>query len=195
MNMLNIKHDDKHCSRAVGHFITLLIQEKKNNLFKLIINHDKRPIRTLQPAGVCMEQQTKYNKFQTNIISKSFRYIIKAYIMGVCRICYCGVLNKNSLCPSTEVEQSERSEWSVLTAWGPGALSRAPGGVQGQRPGGGPGGRGPGSSWVFRVFKTPKRLSSHSFSFIFNTSFSAKSFDIVRYKPDINDKGSFITFR
>ena len=94
------------------------------------------------------------------------------FCMGVCRICYCGVLNKNSV-------QVERSERSVLTAWGPGARSRAPGGVQGQRPGGGPGGRAPGSSWVF---KTPKRLSSHSFSFIFKTSFSAKSFDIVRYK-------------
>ena len=81
-----------------------------------------------------------------------------------------------------QVERSERSEWSVLTAWGPGAGSRAPGGVQGQRPGGGPGGRAPGSSWVFRVFQTPKRLSSHSFSFILKTSFSAKSFDILRYK-------------
>ena len=83
-----------------------------------------------------------------------------------------------------QVERSERSERSVLTAWGPGARLRAPGGVQGQRPGGGPGGRAPGSSWVFRVFKTPKRLSSHSFSFIFKTSFSAKSFDIVRYIKD-----------
>ena len=30
-----------------------------------------------------------------------------------------------------------------LTAWGPGARLRAPGGVQGQSPGGGPGGRAP----------------------------------------------------
>ena len=67
--------------------------------------------------------------------------------------------------------QVKRSEQSVLTVWGPGARSRTPGGVQGQRPGGGPGGRAPGSSWVFRVFETPKRLSSHSFSFIFKTSF------------------------
>ena len=56
-----------------------------------------------------------------------------------------------------QLEWSERSEQSVLTAWGPGARSRAPGGVQGQC--GGPGGRAPGSSWVFRVFKTPKCLS------------------------------------
>ena len=81
-----------------------------------------------------------------------------------------------------QVERSERSERSVLTAWSPGARSRAPGGVQGQRPGGGAGGRAPGSSWVFRVFQTPKRLSSHSFSFILKTSFSAKSFDVLRYK-------------
>ena len=31
--------------------------------------------------------------------------------------------------------------------------AQAPNGVQGQRPGGGPGGEAPGSSWVFRIFK------------------------------------------
>ena len=93
--------------------------------------------------------------------------------MGVCRICYCGVLNRNSLCPS----RAER-----LNGVGSRGPLKGPGGVQGQSPGGGPGGRAPGSSWVFRVSETPKRLSSHSFSFIFKTSFSAKSFDIVRYK-------------
>ena len=37
-------------------------------------------------------------------------------------------------CLSMKAERAER-----LTAWGPGARSRAPGGVQGQSPGGGPG--------------------------------------------------------
>ena len=64
-----------------------------------------------------------------------------------------------------------------LNGVGSRARSRAPGGFQGQRPGGGPRGRSPGSSWVFRVFKTQKRISSHNMSFIFETSFAAKSAD------------------
>ena len=88
--------------------------------------------------------------------------------MGVCRICYCGVPNKNSLCPS-RAKRAERLN---------GVGSRDP--LKG--PWWGPGGRTPRSSWIVRVFQTPKRLSSHSFSVIFKTSFSAKSFDILRYK-------------
>ena len=41
-----------------------------------------------------------------------------------------------------------RARSARLTAWGPGARLRAPGGVQGQSPGGGPGGEAPGSSEV-----------------------------------------------
>ena len=87
----------------------------------------------------------------------SWNFTFTEKCMCVCRICYCGVLNKNSLCP-IRVKRAERLN---------GVGSR---------------GRAPGSSWVFRVLKTPKCLSSHSFSFISKTSFSAKSFDIVRYK-------------
>ena len=54
---------------------------------------------------------------------------------------------------SMKAERAER-----LTAWGPGARSRAPGGVQGQSPGG-PGGSAPGSSWVLAFVKGPERLS------------------------------------
>ena len=46
-----------------------------------------------------------------------------------------------------------------LTAWGPGARSRAPGGVQGQSPGGGPVGSAPGSFWVLAFVKGTDRLS------------------------------------
>ena len=53
---------------------------------------------------------------------------------------------------SMKAKRAER-----LTAWGPGARSRAPGGVQGQSPGGGPG--APGSSWVLAFVKGPERLS------------------------------------
>ena len=63
-------------------------------------------------------------------------------------------------------------------------------------------GQSPRKLLVFQGFKTPKRLSSHSFSFIFKTSFTAKSFDIVRYKMILglmikahslcSDKGFFI---
>ena len=56
--------------------------------------------------------------------------------------------------------------------WGPGG--NAPAGFQGAEP--------PEAAGFSGFFKTPKRLSSHSFSFIFKTNFSAKSFDIVRYK-------------
>ena len=41
-----------------------------------------------------------------------------------------------------------RARSARLTGWGPGARLRAPGGVQGQSPGGGPGGEAPGSSEV-----------------------------------------------
>ena len=50
------------------------------------------------------------------------------------------------------------------TAWGPGARLRAPGGVQGQRPGGGPGGEAPGSSAIFTKLRVLERSiwkSSH----------------------------------
>ena len=92
--------------------------------------------------------------------------------MGVCRICYCGVLNRYCLCASRA--SSRRGVQGP--AQGPLVGSR------GNAPARGPGGRAPESSWFFRVFKTPKSLSSHSFPFIFKTSFSAKSFDIVQYK-------------
>ena len=42
---------------------------------------------------------------------------------------------------SIKAKQAKRAE--CLTAWGPGVRSRAPGGVQGQSPGGGPGGSAP----------------------------------------------------
>ena len=54
------------------------------------------------------------------------------------------VRGKNLL--SMKAERAER-----LTAWGPGARSRAPGG--------GPGGSAPGSSWVLAFVKGPERLS------------------------------------
>ena len=51
-----------------------------------------------------------------------------------------------------------------LTAWGPGARSRAPGGVQGQSPSGGPGGSASGSFWVLAFVKGLERPSwKHSF--------------------------------
>ncbi len=37
--------------------------------------------------------------------------------------------------------------------WGSGARLRAPGGVQGRSPGGGPGGSAPKSSWILGCFK------------------------------------------
>ena len=57
----------------------------------------------------------------------------------------------------TKAERAKPAE--RLTAWGPGARSRAPGGVQGQSPGGGPVGSAPGSSWVLAFVKGPERLS------------------------------------
>ena len=68
------------------------------------------------------------------------------------------VMAKNLL--SMKAERAER-----VTAWGPGARSRAPGGVQGQSPGGGPGGSAPGSSWVLASVKCPERLSWKYFFF------------------------------
>ena len=50
---------------------------------------------------------------------------------------------------SMKAERAKRAERQ--TAWGPGARSRAPGG--------GPGGRAPGSSWVLAFEKGPERLS------------------------------------
>ena len=65
---------------------------------------------------------------------------------------------------------SMKAEWAKraerLTAWGPGARLRAPGGVQGQSPGGGPGGSAPGSSWVLAFAKCPERLSRKYFFFL-----------------------------
>ena len=78
------------------------------------------------------------------------------------------------------VEQSEHSEQSILTVWGPGAHSRAPGGVQGQRPSGGPGGQSPRKLLGYQGFKESKN-ASHSFSFICKTSFAVKSVDIAAY--------------
>ena len=63
--------------------------------------------------------------------------------------------NNNLL--SIKVDLAKRAE--RLTAWCPGARSRAPGGVQGQSPSGGPGGSAPGSSWVLAFVKGPERLS------------------------------------
>ena len=63
-------------------------------------------------------------------------------------------------------EREARNEWS------PGARLRAPGGVQGQSPGGGPGGEAPGSSWVL-VFQKPqencfeRKFSSVMFGFYY----------------------------
>ena len=54
-------------------------------------------------------------------------------------------------------KQAERT-----TASGPGARLRAPGGVQGQSPGGGPGGRAPGSSAIFAIWKALERLSFYN---------------------------------
>ena len=54
-------------------------------------------------------------------------------------------------------DSKECSKRSVITAWGSGARSRAPGGVQGRSPGKGPEGRAPRSSWVFLHFNTLKR--------------------------------------
>ena len=93
-----------------------------------------------------------------------------------------------------QVERSERSERSVLTAWGPGARSRAPGGVQGQRPGGGPGGRAPGSSW-FSGFFRPQNASPRIVFLLFWRQVFLQNhliyYDIRWY----NDEGSFIIFR
>ena len=51
---------------------------------------------------------------------------------------------------SQKSDSAMRSEQASerLMAGGPGARSRAPGGVQGQRPGGGQGGEAPWSSWA-----------------------------------------------
>ena len=56
---------------------------------------------------------------------------------------------------SMKAERVER-----LTAWGPGAHLRAPGGVQGQSPGG-----GLGSFWVLAFVKDLERLSWKYFFF------------------------------
>ena len=71
------------------------------------------------------------------------------------------VMAKNLL--SMKAERAKRAE--RLMAWGPGARSRAPGGVQGQSPGGGPGGSALGSSWVLASVKCPERLSWKYFFF------------------------------
>ena len=57
---------------------------------------------------------------------------------------------------SMKAERAKRAE--CLTAWGPGARTRAPGLVQGQSPAGVQG-RRPGSSWVLAFAKGPERLS------------------------------------
>ena len=56
------------------------------------------------------------------------------------------VIRANNLL-SMKTKRATRAE--RLTAWCP----RAPGGVQGQSPGGGAGGRAPGSSWVLVFVK------------------------------------------
>ena len=72
--------------------------------------------------------------------------------------------------------KAERVE--CLMAWGPGALSRASGGVQEHSPGGGPGGSAPGSSWVLAFVKGPERLSwKYFFSLNQPTSVVQKCFN------------------
>ena len=84
------------------------------------------------------------------------------------------VRGKNLL--SMKAERAKRAE--RLTAWVPGARSRAPGGVQGQSPGGGPGSSAPGSSWVLAFVKGPERLSwKYSFSLNQPTSVVQKCFN------------------
>ena len=55
-------------------------------------------------------------------------------------------------------------------AWGPGARLRAPGGVQGQSPGEGPGGKAPGSSAILAIWKAFEGLSFHSFYNVFSST-------------------------
>ena len=63
------------------------------------------------------------------------------------------------------IERSERSERSVITAWGPGARLRALVGSRDKAPGGGRGGGVPGSSWVLAFYEAQKRLSPALFSY------------------------------
>ena len=77
------------------------------------------------------------------------------------------VIRANNLL-SMKTERAKRAE--RLTAWGPGARSRAPGGVQGQSPGGGPGGRAPGSSWVL-VFVKGLRKALLEIIFFFKSTY------------------------
>ena len=65
-----------------------------------------------------------------------------------------GCANINNLL-SMKAERAKREE--RLTAWDPGARLKAPGG--------GPGGRAPGSSWVLAFVKGPERLSWNFFFF------------------------------
>ena len=61
---------------------------------------------------------------------------------------FCEILGKNAreACMASALALA-------LYGWGPGARLRAPGGVQGRSPGGGPGGSAPGSSWILGFFK------------------------------------------
>ena len=69
---------------------------------------------------------------------------------GVCKICYCGGWwNQNRFWPNSRAERTRRGVQGPIQ----GFLV----GFKGNHPDG----RAPGSSMVFRVFKTPKRLSSH----------------------------------
>ena len=87
-------------------------------------------------------------------------YSYPRFLHGVCRICYCGGggLNQNRFWPNNGVERTRhvgsscplKGPWCLW--WGPGASPRRGSGKQ-----------IPQSSWVFRVFKTPKHLSSHNF--------------------------------
>ena len=76
------------------------------------------------------------------------------------------------------IERSERSERSVITAWGPGARLRAPGGVEGQSPGGSPEGRAPGSFRVFLHFNILKRAYFGNFFITLSCPFSNNYSDI-----------------
>ena len=72
---------------------------------------------------------------------------------------------------------SAASEVSPLAAGGPGARSRAPGGVQGQRPGGGRGGEAPRSQRVSTHLiwqETPFLRHIHVKNPVFNIHFWLK---------------------
>ena len=77
-------------------------------------------------------------------------------------------------------------ERSVLTAWGPGARSRAPGGVQGAEPP-----EAPGFSGFFR----PQNASPRIVFLLFWRQVFLQNHLIYYYIRWYNDEGSFIIFR